>query len=191
MNDTSTQSRQGHNAARKRAPHRGANGAARTRRPPGESHGKSGTRRPLLLGPLRWLRRKLSALARWVGKRLSAPLRPIARLLLLRWAGEHLPLPLRWLARALTPSDEHGFGFWWLVGTLAVAVGLGMVVALLLTPVAGLIALLGVAIWALVRRHRSKRDSRDDGMTRSERHNSAQARDQGFDNRCHPAFVSH
>lgn len=189
MNDTSTKSQI---PARKRASRLGEDGAAEGARPAGESHEKSGTRnKPLLLGPLRWLRGKLSALARWVGKRLSAPLRPIARLLLLRWAAKHLRPPLRWLARVFTPSEEHGFGFWWLVGTLAVAVGLGMVVALLLTPVAGLIALLAVAIWALVRRHRSKRDDGNDGMTRSERHKVAQTRHQDFDSRCHAVFVSH
>jgi multidrug efflux pump subunit AcrB len=56
----------------------------------------------------------------------------------------------------MAPGRERGFGFWWLVATVAVAIVLGMVVALLLTPVAGLIALLVVAIWALVHRHRRK-----------------------------------
>jgi cobalamin synthase len=110
-----------------------------------------------LLATLRWLGRKLSGLVRWVAKRLRAPLRPIARLLMLRWAAKHLPAPLRGLGRLFAPGRERGFGFWWLVATLAVAVALGMVVALLLTPVAGLIALLVVAIWALVRRRRHKR----------------------------------
>lgn len=85
---------------------------------------------------LGWLRRKLSALLR----------RMVA----------HLPAPVRWAVRLI--AGEHGFGFWWLVATVAVAVALGLVVALLLTPVAGLLALLIVAIWALVRRHRHKRD---------------------------------
>jgi membrane protein implicated in regulation of membrane protease activity len=81
---------------------------------------------------------------------------------MLRWVAEHLPAPVRWLGRLITPDRERGFGFWWLVATLAVAVALGMVVALLLTPVAGLIALLVVAIWALVRRRRHKREDCDD-----------------------------
>ena len=86
-------------------------------------------------------------------------MRAIARLLMLRWVAEHLPAPLRWLGRLL--GGEHGFGFWWLVATVCIAVALGLVVALLLSPVAGLIALLVVAIWALVRRRRHKRDDGD------------------------------
>jgi hypothetical protein len=120
-----------------------------------------------------------------------APFRSIARLLVLRWAGKHLPQPLRLLARAFTPGEDRGFGFWWLVATLAVAVALGLLVAFLLTPVAGLIALLVVAVWALVRRHRSKRDDRDDGTTQIGREDSAQDRDDSVGSRRHPAFVSH
>jgi Flp pilus assembly protein TadB len=79
---------------------------------------------------------------------------------MLRWVARHLPAPLKWLGAIFAPDSERGFGFWWLVATLGVAVAIGMVVALLLTPVAGLIALLIVAIWALVSRHRHKRDQR-------------------------------
>ena len=121
-----------------------------------QQHDQSGRRRSRLLAPPRWLGRKLSGLVRWLAKRLRAPLRPMARLLMLR----HLATPLRWLGRLVAPGGKRGFGFWWLLATLAVAVALGMVVALLLSPVAGLIALLVVAIWALVRRRR-KRDDRD------------------------------
>jgi Flp pilus assembly protein TadB len=72
---------------------------------------------------------------------------------------------LRWIGRLFAPRKERGFGFWWLVATLGVALALGIVVALLLTPVAGLIALLVVAIWALVRRRRHKRARRRDQKT--------------------------
>jgi hypothetical protein len=102
----------------------------------------------------------LSRLVRWVGGLLR---RPIARLRRLWSAAKHLGAPLRWLFG----GQERGFGFWWLVATLAIAVALGMVVALLLTPVAGLIALLVVAVWALVRRARRPRDDGDPGETRS------------------------
>jgi hypothetical protein len=105
---------------------------------------------------------------RWAARRLRAPLRPIARLLTLRWLAERLSAPVRWLGRLIV--GERGFGFWWLVATLGVAVALGLVVALLLTPVAGLIALLLVAVWALVRRRRHKRDDRDNHTSRVPAH---------------------
>jgi hypothetical protein len=96
-----------------------------------------------LLAPLRWLARKLSGVARWAAKRF-----------LPRWVPKHVPAPLRWVGRLFAPGRERGFGFWWLVATLVIAGAIGLIVALLLTPVAGLIALLVVAIWALVRRSR-------------------------------------
>lgn len=115
--------------------------------------------------PLRWLGRKLSGLVSWVAERLRAPLRQVAQLLIVRWITEHVPAPLRWLGRLFAPGREHGFGFWWLVATLGAAVALGLVVAFLLTPVAGLIALLVVAVWALVRRR--KRHEREDRTSRA------------------------
>jgi hypothetical protein len=106
--------------------------------------------RSSLLASLQWLGRKLSGLVRWVAKQLRAPLNQAARTRMQSWVAKHVPAPLRWLGRLVAPGSERGFGFWWLVATLAVALVLGLVVALLLTPVAGLIALLVVAIWALV-----------------------------------------
>ena len=96
------------------------------------------------------VRRGIGPLAplRWLGRKLSGLVRRVAR---------HVPAPVRWLGRLFAPGRERGFGFWWLVATLGVAVALGMVVALLLTPAAGLVALLVVATWALVRRRRHKR----------------------------------
>jgi Flp pilus assembly protein TadB len=127
-------------------------GATETLRPTRErQHDESGRRRSGPLASLRWLGRKLSRAARWVANLLRAPFRPIARVL------RPLVAPLRWLVRPSAAGRPRGFGFWWLVATLGVAVALGMVVALLLTPVAGLIAVLVVAIWALVRRRRSHR----------------------------------
>jgi hypothetical protein len=153
MKQTATKSRE---SAKASTPRVGAHSAAETPRPTREQRHEPGS-----LAPLRWLGRKLLGLMRWVAKRLAAPLRPIGRLLIGRWLVKHLPAPLRWLGGLLDPGRERGFGFWWLVVTLGVAVALGMVVALLLTPIAGLIALLVVAIWALVRRRRRKRNERD------------------------------
>ena len=144
-----------------------ATGVAETPRPAGEHHDEPGCRGSALLAPLRWLGRKLAGLGRWAAKRLQAPLRPLARLLMLRWVAKHVPAPLRWLGRLFGPAGERGYGFWWLVVTLGVAVALGIVVALLLTPVAGLLALLIVAIWALVHRRR-KRDDGDDHTSGAE-----------------------
>jgi hypothetical protein len=147
--------------------HSDAAGTTQTRPPTNEQHDESGGRGSGLLASLRWLRRRLSRLARWVAQRLRAPVRPIARMLLVRWVATHVPAPLRWLGRLLAPGKERDFGFWWLLATLAVALALGMVVALLLTPVAGLIALLVVGVWALVRRRRRKRDDGDNHPSRA------------------------
>jgi Flp pilus assembly protein TadB len=125
-------------------------GAARTAKTPlpdrQQQPDEAPARRSRLLAPLRWLRRKLSRLVRWVAR--------------------HLPAPLIRLASLFDPRRERGFGFWWLVATVAVAVALGMVVALLLSPVAALIALLVVAIWALVRARRRKPDDPDSATSR-------------------------
>jgi hypothetical protein len=137
---------------------RGEGGAAEKPRSTGEQrHDESGRRGSVLSAPLRWLGRRLSGLVCWVATRLRAPSRLVARLLLLGRVAKLLSAPVRWLGRLFDPDAEHGFGFWWLVATIGVAIALGLVVALLLSPVAGLIALLVVAIWALVRRRRRKR----------------------------------
>jgi apolipoprotein N-acyltransferase len=96
----------------------------------------------------------LSVLVRWAAKRLRDPMRPIARLLMLRSAAKHLPAPLRWLGGLVDPGRNRGLGFWWVVATIGIAVALGMVVALLLTPLAGLVAFLVAASWSLARRRR-------------------------------------
>jgi hypothetical protein len=138
---------------RTRQPARRAEEQPQSATAPEQQHDEPGGRGSVLLAPVRWLGRRLSGLVRWVAK-------PIARLLMLRSVARHLATPLRWLGRLLAPRKKRGFGFWWLLATIAVAVALGLVVALLLSPVAGLIAVLVVAIWALVRRRR-KRDDRE------------------------------
>jgi hypothetical protein len=136
MNQAASASRE---SVRESIPHTGAPGTAQAPRRRGSG----------LLAPLRWLGRTLWGLV----------CRPLGRLV--RAVAEHLPAPLRWLGRLFVPGGKHGFGFWWLMATLCVALALALVVALLLAPVAGLIALLVVAIWALVRHRRHKRDDRD------------------------------
>lgn len=55
-----------------------------------------------------------------------------------------------------TIGKDRGFGFWWLVAMAAIALAVGLLVAVLLSPVIGLLAALVVAIWMLVRRSRSQ-----------------------------------
>ena len=75
---------------------------------------------------------------------------------------KRLPGPLRWLAELFISGmkGERGFGFWWLVVTLGVALAVGALVALLVLPVAALIALIAVGIWMLVRRARTRTTTR-------------------------------
>src|ERR1700754_1183702 len=83
-----------------------------------------------LLASLRWLGRKLSGLVRWVATRLRAPLGQAARSAIRSWAAEHVPAPLGWLGRLFAPGRDRGFGYWWLMATLGVALVLGLAVAL-------------------------------------------------------------
>lgn len=109
-----------------------------------------------LLAPLRWLRKKVSGAVRWVAKLLRKTLRPALRLMS-RW-------PFRAIIGALLrPREQRGFGFWWPIAMIAIAGALGLLVAVLLTPVAGILAALVVGIWAIVsrlsgRRAEAKRD---------------------------------
>ena len=136
-------------------PHTGAAGTVETPHPTGEQDHGAARRGSGLLAALGRLGRGLSRLVRWAAGRLPAPVRRLTRLFWLGRVAKRLSAPLRWSGRLLT--GERGFGFWWLLATLGVALALGMVVGLLLTPVAGLIALLVVVIWALVRRRRRTR----------------------------------
>ena len=52
-------------------------------------------------------------------------------------------------------GKDRGFGFWWLVVMAAIALAIGLLVAVLLSPVIGILAALAVGIWMLIRRNRS------------------------------------
>jgi hypothetical protein len=54
-------------------------------------------------------------------------------------------------------AKDRGFGFWWLVAMAAIALAIGLLVTVLLSPVLGIIAALIVAIWMLARRSRPSR----------------------------------
>ena len=95
--------------------------------------------------PLRWLRRAAAS--------VLAPLRALIR----------SPWRLAKTIFMATVGRDRGFGFWWLLVTLALAIVLGLILAIVLSPVLGLVAALVVAVWMLVRgRHQSSSDGRSD-----------------------------
>ena len=107
------------------------------------------------LAPLRWIRKAASTLLRPIREVASALLRPIREL-------ARSPFRLAKTVFMATIGRDRGFGFWWLIATLALAVAIGLLIAVLLSPVLGLLAAIGVAIWMLVRRSRSDSDEADD-----------------------------
>lgn len=132
---------------------------------PDDSNGDSLLSR--LLTPVKWLGRKLSdafqTLVSEGGDLLSdhaGQLRKLGAMLAAGWLAKRLPGPLgsiaRWLASGL--SGDRGFSFWWLAVTLGIALAVGALVAVLISPVAGVIALLVAGIWMLVRGARNKDD---------------------------------
>ena len=73
------------------------------------------------------------------------------------WLGGQIRPPVR-LIKSLfmaTIAKDRGFGFWWLVAMAAIALAIGLLVTVLLSPVLGIIAALVVGIWMLARRSRS------------------------------------
>ena len=108
---------------------------------------------------LRWLRGKLSSAVGWVRAQIRSSARLIRSLLsrAVGWARAQIRSPVR-LIKSLfmaTIGKDRGFGFWWLVVTVAIALTVGLLVAVLLSPAIGLLAALIVGIWMLVRRRRS------------------------------------
>ena len=87
--------------------------------------------------PLRWLRGKLSGAVGWVRAQIKSAARLIKSLFV------------------ATIGKDRGFGFWWLVVTVAISLTIGLLVAVLLSPVIGILAALIVGIWMLVSRSRS------------------------------------
>jgi len=73
------------------------------------------------------------------------------------WLRGQIGPPVR-LVKSLfmaTIAKDRGFGFWWLVAMAAIALAIGLLVTLLLSPVVGIIAALIVAIFMLARRSRT------------------------------------
>jgi hypothetical protein len=113
-------------------------------------------------GLLAWLRRlgaKLASLAsRVAGALKDSPANALKSSLGKALKGslgdikKRLKSPRTWLS--LLASRLSGFRSWWLATTVAIAGSVGLVVAIVLLPVAAVLALLVVAVGALVRRLR-------------------------------------
>ena len=56
-------------------------------------------------------------------------------------------------------GKDRGFGFYWLVAVIAIALAIGLLVALVLSPVVAVLAVLVAAIWYLSRRRASDEKS--------------------------------
>lgn len=83
------------------------------------------------------IRSVLSRAAGWLGGRAASQARSIKTLLL------------------AAIGEDRGFGFWWLVVTVTIALAVGLLVAVLVSPVIGLLAAVIAGIWMLVRGGRS------------------------------------
>jgi hypothetical protein len=112
-------------------------------------------KRPGWLKPLRWLRDGLSRAA----DRVRASARSVRSLLsrAAGWLSDQVGSRARLIKTLFRAAigEDRGFGFWWLVVTVAIALAIGLLVAVLLSPVIGLLAALIVGIWMLVRGGRS------------------------------------
>jgi hypothetical protein len=119
-----------------------------------------GHERPRSFAPLRWLRTKLSRAAGQVRARVRDSARSVIRFVLPRaasWLRGKIGSPVRLVKSVFmaTIGKDRGFTFWWLMMTAAIALIIGLLVAVLVSPVIGIIAALVVGIWMLIRRSRS------------------------------------
>ena len=107
--------------------------------------------------PFRWIRKAASR----IRKAASKLLRPVVALTRPLRALVKSPFRLAKAVFMATIGKDRGFGFWWLVATLALAVAIGLILAVVLSPVLGLLAAIIVGIWMLVKRSGSS-DSDED-----------------------------
>jgi hypothetical protein len=79
---------------------------------------------------------------------------PKARSILTTLLAHRLPGPLRVLVQGLGDPDQRGFLFWWLVVTLIATPALALLLSIVLAPVTGSVALVGVGVWMLIQKSR-------------------------------------
>jgi small-conductance mechanosensitive channel len=77
---------------------------------------------------------------------------PRARKILTALLARRLPAPLRALIEGLGDSERRGFVFWWLVATLILTVTIALLLSIVLAPVTGIVALVGVGGWMLIKK---------------------------------------
>ena len=99
----------------------------------------------------RWLRIALRRLQRKLKRALATPQ---ASRILTALLARRLPGPLRVLVEGLGDPDQRGFLFWWLVATLIVTFAIALLLGIVLAPVTGIVALVGVGVWMLIQKRR-------------------------------------
>jgi hypothetical protein len=76
---------------------------------------------------------------------------PQARRLMTKLLSRRLPGPLRALVEGLGDPEQRGFVFWWLIVMLIITLAIALLLSIVLAPVTGLAALIGVSVWMLIR----------------------------------------
>jgi hypothetical protein len=82
---------------------------------------------------------------------------PQARRLMTTLLSRRLPGPLRVLVEGIGDTEQRGFLWWWLVVMLIVTLAIALLLSIVLAPVTGLVALLGVGVWMLIREDPKKK----------------------------------
>src|SRR5690349_2366389 len=103
-----------------------------------QDHGRKRSRSFM---PLRWLRGKLSSAVGWVRAQVDRGRKRSRSFMPLRWLRGKLSSAVGWVRAEIkslfmaTIGKDRGFGFWWLVVTVAISLTIGLLVAVLVSPV--------------------------------------------------------
>jgi hypothetical protein len=79
---------------------------------------------------------------------------PQARRILTALLARRLPGPLRVLVEGLGDPNQRGFLFWWLVVTVTLTLAIALLLSIVIAPVTGILALVGVGVWMLIQGNR-------------------------------------